>query len=72
MLPRPTDTVHASVVISELPAMRRMPAPTPLPTVRVPQAGLMARLGEWLAPRLAQRSLPTMPRRSAQVLVLRA
>jgi hypothetical protein len=71
MLPRPTDTVHASVIISELPAMRRMPAPTPLPTVRVPQAGLMARLGEWLAPRLTQRTLPTMPRQSAQVLVLR-
>lgn len=72
MLPRPTDTVHASVVISELPAMRRMPAPTPLPTVHVPQAGLMARLGDWLAPRLARRAQPSMPRPSAQVLFLRA
>ena len=72
MLPRPTDTVHASVVISELPAMRRMPAPTPLPTVRVPQAGSMSRLGNWLAQRLARRTGPAMPRHSAQVLVLRA
>lgn len=72
MLPRPTDTVHASVVISELPAMRRMPAPTPLPTVRVPQAGLLSCLGDWLAPRLARRTLPAMPRHSAQVVFLRA
>lgn len=72
MLPRPTDTVHASVVISELPAMRRMPAPTPLPTVRVPQAGLMARLRDWLSQRPARRTLPAMPRHSAQVVFLRA
>lgn len=72
MLPRPTDTVLASVVISELPAMRRMPAPTPLPTVRVPQAGLMASLGDWLAPRLTRRAMPSLPRPSAQVLFLRA
>ncbi len=80
MLPRPTDTVHASVVISELPAMRRMPAPTPLPTVRVPQPGLVARLGDWLAPRLgdwlaprlARRAVPSLPRHSAQVVFLRA
>jgi hypothetical protein len=71
MLPRPTDTVHASIVISELPAKRRMPAPTPLPTVRVPQPGLMARLGDWLAHRLARRAAP-MPRHSAQVVFLRA
>lgn len=72
MLFRPTDTVLASVVISELPAMRRMPAPTPLPTMRVPQPGLMARLADWLAPRLARRTMPSMPRPSAQVVVLRA
>jgi hypothetical protein len=72
MLPRPTDTVHASVVISELPAMRRMPAPTPLPTVRVPQPGLVARLADWLAPRLARRAAPSLPRHSAQVVFLRA
>jgi hypothetical protein len=72
MLPRPTDTVHASIVISELPAMRRMPAPTPLPTVRVRQPGLIARLGAWLAPQLSRREAPTMRRRSAQVVLLRA
>lgn len=72
MLPRPTDTVLASVVISELPAMRRMPAPTPLPTVRVQQPGLMARLADWLAARPARRAMPAMPRHSAQVLSLRA
>ena len=72
MLPRPSDTVHASIVISELPAMRRMPAPSPLPTVRVPQPGLMSRLGDWLARRLARRTVPSMPRPSAQVVFLRA
>lgn len=63
MLPRSNDLLHASVVISELPA-RRMPAPTPLPTLKVP--GLFARLVQ----RWSQSAQPV--RRSAQVLLLRA
>lgn len=64
---RATDLLHASVVISELPALRRMPAPTPLPTLRKP--GWIEELGAWLAVR---RDAPHTPRRSAQVLILRA
>lgn len=64
---RATDLLHASVVISELPALRRMPAPTPLPTLRQP--GWIEQLGAWLA---ARRDAPHTPRRSAQVLMLRA
>lgn len=67
MLPYASDLLHASVVISELPAQRRMPAPTPLPTLMQP--GLAARVLEWLA---ARREVRALPRRSAQVLVLRA
>ncbi len=67
MLPRSTDLLHASVVISELPAPRRMPAPTPLPTLIQP--GWLDRLGAWFAP---HRDVRAMPRHSAQVLVLRA
>ncbi|WP_298825825.1 hypothetical protein [uncultured Piscinibacter sp.] len=66
MLSRHTDTLHASVVISELPAMRRMPAPTPLPTLAKP--GLAAQIAAWL---VARRQAPTA-RRSAQVVFLRA
>ncbi len=65
MLLRSNDLLHASVVISELPA-RRMPAPTPLPTLKVP--GLFSRLMQWAA-----QPQPVKPaRRSAQVLLLRA
>lgn len=64
---RANDLLHASVVISELPALRRMPAPTPLPTLRQP--GLLEQLGAWLAVR---RDTPHTPRRSAQVVMLRA
>lgn len=65
MLPRSNDLLHASVVISELPA-RRMPAPTPLPTLKAP--GLFSRLAQWLS-----QPQPAKPaRRSAQVLLLRA
>ena len=64
MLPRSNDLLHASVVISELPA-RRMPAPTKLPTLEAP--GLITRLAQWWAP-----PQPARPaRRSAQVLLLR-
>jgi hypothetical protein len=65
MLPRSTDLLHASVVISELPA-RRMPAPTPLPTLRQP--GVAARLAQWWS---RPREVRAVPQRSAQVLVLR-
>lgn len=64
---RANDLLHASVVISELPAPRRMPAPTPLPTLRQP--GWLARCAGWLASR---REAAHTPRRSAQVLLLRA
>lgn len=64
---RATDLLHASVVISELPALRRMPAPTPLPTLRQP--GWLEQFGAWLAVR---RDAPHTPRRSAQVVMLRA
>ena len=64
---RATDLLHASVVISELPALRRMPAPTPLPTLRQP--GWIEQLGAWL---IAHRDAPHAPRRSAQVVFLRA
>lgn len=67
MLPRSTDLLTASVVISELPSLRRMPAPTPLPTLEQP--GPLARLVQWWA---ARREAVPAPRRSAQVLVLRA
>ncbi len=67
MLSRATDLLHASVVISELPAPRRMRAPTPLPTLRQP--GWVERVGAWLA---ARRDDQVAPRRSAQVLLLRA
>ncbi len=67
MLPRSTDFLHASVVISELPAPRRMRAPTPLPTLVRP--GLVERVAEWLG---ARREAQALPRRSAQVLILRA
>lgn len=63
------DLLHASVVISELPALRRMPAPTPLPTLREP--GWLARCAAWLASR-RQAAATHAPRRSAQVLLLRA
>lgn len=66
MLPRSTDLLHASVVISELPA-RRMPAPTPLPTLQQP--GVLTRLVQWWG---EPRPAPPAPRRSAQVLLLRA
>lgn len=62
-----TDLLHASVVISELPALRRMPTPTPLPTLARP--GWMERANLWLA---ARREAQSLPQRSAQVLVLRA
>ena len=64
---RATDLLHASVVISELPALRRMPAPTPLPTLQQPS--WLAQLGAWLAMR---RDAPHTPRRSAQIVLLRA
>lgn len=67
MLPRSPDFVHASVVISELPALRRMPAPTPLPTLAQP--GWLDRMGMWFG---ARRDVRRTPRRSAQVLILRA
>lgn len=67
MLPRSTDLLHTSVVISELPALRRMPSPTPLPTLAQP--GLFERLAGWIGARRDERA---MPQRSAQVLVLRA
>lgn len=67
MTNRSAELLHASVVISELPALRRMPAPTPLPTLAQP--GLLQRAAEWLA---ARRDTRTLPRRSAQVLMLRA
>jgi hypothetical protein len=51
----------------ELPAMRRMPAPTPLPTLRRP--GLVERIVSWFAPR-TQHRVPQ--RHSAQVVFLRA
>ncbi|TXC65124.1 hypothetical protein FSC37_00135 [Piscinibacter aquaticus] len=67
MLPRSNDLLHASVVISELPARRTMPAPTPLPTLQQP--GVFTRwMRAWLQP---QEATPAV-RRSAQVLVLRA
>ena len=66
MLPRSNDLLHASVIISELPA-RRMPAPTPLPTLRQPD--VLTRLQQWWSgPRPAR----PQSRQSAQVLVLRA
>ena len=64
---RATDLLHASVVISELPALRRMPAPTPLPTLRQP--GWIEQIAAWLATR---HDAPLTPRRSAQVVFLRA
>lgn len=64
---RATELLHASVVISELPALRRMPAPTPLPTLRQP--GWIEQVGAWFA---ARRAAPRTPRRSAQVVMLRA
>lgn len=67
MLPRSNDLLHASVVISELPA-RRMPAPTPLPTLKAP--GLFSRLEQWWSQQQPQPARPA--RRSAQVLLLRA
>ncbi len=66
MLPRSKPLMHASVVISELPARRAMPAPTPLPSLQQP--GVLTRLMRcWL------RSTSASPaaRRSAQVLLLR-
>ena len=69
MLPRSTDFLHASIVISELPAPRRMRAPTPLPTLVRP--GLVERVAEWLGAR-REAQAQALPRRSAQVLVLRA
>ncbi len=68
MLPRSTDLLHASVVISELPSLRRMPAPTPLPTLAQP--GPLARLAQWWSER-REGQQPVL-RRSAQVLMLRA
>lgn len=67
MLPRSTDLLNASVVISELPTLRRMPAPTPLPTLATP--GLLGRVAQWWAER---REAHPVPRSSAQVLLLRA
>lgn len=64
---RSSGLLHASVVISELPALRRMPAPTPLPTLVQP--GWVERAGAWFA---ARREAAALPRRSAQVLMLRA
>jgi len=66
MTNRCAELLNASVVISELPALR-MPAPTPLPTLAQP--GLLQRAAQWLA---ARRDARTLPRRSAQVLMLRA
>jgi len=67
MLSRASDLLHASVVISELPAPRRMRAPTPLPTLARP--GVLARIARWWE----RRGEPACaPRRSAQVLLLRA
>lgn len=66
MTNRSAELLHASVVISELPALR-MPAPTPLPTLAQP--GLLQKCVEWLA---ARRDARVLPRRSAQVLILRA
>jgi hypothetical protein len=65
---RATDLLHASVVISELPAPRRMPAPTPLPTLRQP--GRIEQILAWLSTR--RDDAAHTPRRSAQVLLLRA
>ncbi len=67
MTHRSFDLLHAPVVISDLPAPRRMPAPTPLPTLAQP--GLLQRAVEWLS---ARRDARVLPRRSAQVLMLRA
>ena len=67
MLPRSTELLHASVVISELPSLRRMPAPTPLPTLVQP--GPLARLAQWWCE--GREAQPTA-RPSAQVLLLRA
>lgn len=67
MLSRHTATLRASVVISELPALRRMPAPTPLPTLARP--GLAEQVAAWLA---ARRETPRAQRHSAQVVFLRA
>lgn len=67
MLPRTSAPMTAPVAIPELPAMRRMPAPTPLPTLR--RTGLVERIGSWFAPRPQHR----VPQRdSAQVVFLRA
>lgn len=67
MLPRSNDLLHASVVISELPARRTMPAPTPLPTLQQP-GPFLRWLRAWSQP---QQAAPAA-RRSAQVLMLRA
>jgi hypothetical protein len=67
MLPRTPAPLKAPVTIPELPAMRRMPAPTPLPTLRRP--GLVERISSWFAPR-TQHRVPQ--RHSAQVVFLRA
>ena len=66
MLSRSNDLLTASVVISELPSLRRMPAPTPLPTLARP--GPLELFAQWWA---ARRDAAPAPRRSAQVLMLR-
>lgn len=67
MLPRSNDLLHASVVISELPARRTMPAPTPLPTLQQPSL-----LTRWVRAWLRPEPAAPLARRSAQVLMLRA
>ncbi|MFT3663456.1 hypothetical protein [Piscinibacter sp.] len=65
---RASSLPHACLVSPGLPARRRMPAPTPLPTLARP--GLAERMATWFA--AARRDEPALPpRRSAQVLVLR-
>lgn len=56
-----------------LPALRRMPAPSPLPTLQLPRRGLGERLAAWLAARLQRPALRPLPttRPAARVLVLR-
>ncbi len=68
MSSRSATLLYASVEIAGLPATRRMPAPTPLPTLQGPS--LAQRLAGWLGGVL--RSKQPQRRPSAQVLRLRA
>ncbi len=78
MLPHPPAELPVPAVRAALPELRRMPAPTPLPTLRLPRPGLLARLSGWLAApaahqvRRAGRSARPVSRRSAQIVLLRA